>query len=85
MTARWQILLVLRFAQNEIETWKRPKFTDQQRGLNQLGKIDILRFWQLRRTRAHDYHLPGVQRSSLVRMMFEGDAGVALEDDEFDP
>src|SRR5206468_9142394 len=80
-----EILLVLRFAQNEVEIWKRWELRDQKRGLNQLGKIDILRFWQLRCTRAHHYHLPGAERASLARMMFERDSGVAFEDNEFDP
>ena len=85
VTGRWQILLVLCFAQNKIEIWKRWKFRDQHRGLNQLGKIDILRLWQLRCARAHDYHLPCAEWSSLAGMMFERDAAVTFEDDEFDP
>jgi len=42
VAARWRILLILRLAQKEIETWKWRELRDQQRGLNQLGKIDIL-------------------------------------------
>src|SRR6516162_9146128 len=62
----WPIRLVLCFAQNEIEIWKRRKFRDQRRGLNQAGKNDILRLWQLRRAGAHDYHLSCVEWSSLA-------------------
>src|SRR4029453_6229746 len=80
----WRNLLIIGFGQNQVQIWEPRKSGDQQRGLNQLGKIDILRLRQLCRTGAHHYHLPGVERSSLARMMFERHATVAFEDYEFD-
>ena len=49
--ARWRNRLIIGFGQNQVQIWQTRKPGDQERGLNQLGKIDILRFWQLRRTR----------------------------------
>jgi hypothetical protein len=77
--------LIIGLGQNQGQVWQPRKPSDQQGGLNQLEKIDLLWFWQLRRIRAHHYHFSGTKRASLARMMFERNAGVAFEDDEFDP